>query len=381
MSTKLAFLVLAGLGIIVALALVKQRQETRRGAYFGSIGVSVLPSEGEYQVGETLTAVVVLNAGNFRPTYLDFTLTYDPNLLELKKEDIELGDGFTTPLKKQVANGRVRVVTTVGTTKNEALKRGVIRPVKLPFKVLKAGQARIDFAQRNNNYQIEIAGYNPAGLEDVSLRPQPVSGASYRLVEGGGATEETTPTPTPTTPPEGWPVLNFRIRFKGTEYQANNQKVVVRDIPPQPVTVRVRRQETVYTYDKVMVTFDDQAVAQGRVELVGVTPGNKYAVIIKGPRHLARRFCRDQQEERCLLGQENLTLRAGENQFDWTALPLEPGDVNLDHRVDSLDFSRVRAALGQRGDEIAEDLNFNKVVNSQDLTLLLLTLGNKYEDE
>ena len=110
-------------------------------------------------------------------------------------------------------------------------------------------------------------------------------------------------------------------------------------------------------------------------------PGDGYAILIKGPVHLAKRFCRDQQRKHCWLGEEDISLASGINEFDWSKSPLEPGDVNHDRKVDSLDFSQVKSALGDRGEGIIEDINFNGRVNSQDLVFILSTLSTKYEDE
>ena len=204
-------------------------------------------------------------------------------------------------------------------------------------------------------------------------------------------TTTTNPTNTPTATPteaetENWPVLNFKVKMKGTEYQVQGEDKVVEDIPEQKMTVIVRKGSFEKEFKNVDVSFDKNAVGEGSVVLNGVEPGDKYAILVKGPVHLARKFCKNNQTDRCAYGQEKITLTEGENNFDLTGLYLEPGDINSDGRVDSADFTLLKQAVGKKrsaetGENIPEDLNFNGVVNSQDIVLFLETLSTKYEDD
>ncbi len=179
----------------------------------------------------------------------------------------------------------------------------------------------------------------------------------------------------------GWPEMTFQIKFEGTEYEAGNRQVIISDIPDQTVDVTVAGQGHRQVYQDIVVSFDDQAVGTGGLTLIGITPGDNYSALIKGPVHLARRFCWDNQTDYCRLDEGSLTLSSGENGFDWTGLRLKPGDINRDGKVNAADYTLLKAALGKRGRNVSEDLNRNGIVNTQDIVFFLETLSTRYGDE
>jgi hypothetical protein len=177
-----------------------------------------------------------------------------------------------------------------------------------------------------------------------------------------------------------FPELSFKIKLGGTTYRVDNQRKSVKNISPQTVTVLIKRDEFERKYQTV-VDFDDRAIGTASLLLANVPAGEGYTILIKGPKHLASRYCFDEQVEHCGLHEGSISLVNGENNFDWTGLELEAGDLNGDGIVNSKDFSQLKKALGKEGKGIAEDLNYNGVVNAQDVVFFLSTLSNRYEDE
>ncbi len=242
------------------------------------------------------------------------------------------------------------------------------------------------FLDRNGNQipivlsggQIDI--YRPGATATPTTRPtvtvQPTATTRPTATTGPSPTSG----PSPTVPADS-ARLNFEIKLGGTGYEINGQPVVVSDIPVLGVKVLVRVDNYLKTFNGVPVVFDDQAIGRGSVVVPDLISGGKYLVLIKGPVHLARRFCENNQTGHCWLGEENITLHSGENYFNWTGAELEPGDINGDGVVDSIDFSQLKSAIGRQGPGIQQDLNFNKRVDTQDLVFFLDTLSNRYEDQ
>jgi len=239
---------------------------------------------------------------------------------------------------------------------------------EIDFEVLETGTAIVDFACS----EPYVAGNSGAwDLEANNLLDcDSVSGGVYHL----------SPVPTPTAPPGGWPELTFQVKFGGTEYRVNDQEKIVDDIGTRDVDVIVKGDGETKEYEDVEVVFNSQAVGVGSLDLVGLWPERNYVVSIKGPVHLARRFCKNEQTEHCWLGEGGINLASGNNSMDWTGLYLEPGDIDYNGVVNSADFSDLKQALMVEGD-VQEDINFNGIVNGQDVTFFLQTLSTKYEDE
>lgn len=176
------------------------------------------------------------------------------------------------------------------------------------------------------------------------------------------------------------PEMTFKIKLGGTTYNVGDEEKTIDTIPSEKVVVVVKKDDFEKKF-QTNVSFDEQAVGTGNLVLTNVPPGDNYLILIKGPKHLANRYCSDKQDGHCWLGEEDITLKKGENVFDWTDHELKPGDLNQDGVVNSNDFSQLKKALGQKGENIPEDLNYNGQVNSQDLVFFLNTLNSRYEDE
>jgi len=345
------------LGLTAGLLLIRSSQEVRRPAYYGQVSASLLPSERDVLTGETFNLRLKISPGDNLVSGVDLDLDFDSSLMELT--DVEVHESYTGG-GDLVSDGKVNIMV-VTVLDPEDLPQESFDLAVITFKAIGSGTGKIN---RVGDYQI-VGSRGEGGDIDRTLELVSFNPATVNISEGN-------------TPEGGWPVLNFSVKFGGTEYAVGDQKVIV-DVPDQKVKLVVKRGGFRKEFDGVDLVFDDQAIGWGSVELVGVTPGGGYAVLIKGPVHLARKFCSNKQKERCQLGEENISLVPGDNNYDWTGLNLEPGDINLDGRVDSTDFSRIKSSLGNQSGK--EDINFNGIVNSQDIVLLLDTLNTKYEEE
>ncbi len=173
-------------------------------------------------------------------------------------------------------------------------------------------------------------------------------------------------------------VINFKIRFDG----------VTEKVPDQKVKIKLVGFEESKTFEDVHVTADANGVFSGTFVAQGIKPSG-WAFVIKGPKHLAMKFCHNNQTNICL-GQGNLTILKGENNFDFTGLKLLAGDIPdlngiQDGVADSSDFAILVKALDEqdrlRMNSQRADLNFDRLNTGADIQLFLKTVAEKYADD
>ncbi len=188
-----------------------------------------------------------------------------------------------------------------------------------------------------------------------------------------------TPQPTVTAAPSD-PVVTFYLRFDN----------VARQIPNQVVQVRLIKDSNIYDFADVVVTSDANGILTGKLVASNVPVGSGYRMSIKGPKHLAMRFCEDGQSAYCF-GPGNLTLNTGENNyFDFSYLPLLAGDVTgqgsfgiQDGVVDMTDMILIKSGLETGASESIvdiADLNYDGGVSGADMQMFLKTLSERYDD-
>lgn len=196
----------------------------------------------------------------------------------------------------------------------------------------------------------------------------------------GGPTPTRTPTPTPGEPtftptptisPQA-PVISFKITFAG---MSDNK-------PALKVRVRVVNKISGQSLDfaNVEATADAQKIYKNTVPLplIGLSPGSSFDILVKGSKHLQKK-----------LG-KRVALTAGNNEFDWSAISLEPGDLpdpgqnwQQDGVANAHDASLILERLNKNDSDSlrAADLNYDGIVNLNDYSLLIQTLSTKYEEE
>jgi hypothetical protein len=359
------FMVLPLLAVIASLSLIQYKQEIRKEAFYGDINVQLLPDQQIVKLDDqTVSVQVRVIPGDYLVSGSHFSVSFDPTVLEF--ESSTLNDRF----------GGMSQAAEEGVVETVSYLPAGVEPIEGSFNMVTLNFNLVGEGLTSLRKTGGISFVGSKGIEGVSDRVLNVSTFTEAEVEVSGGE----PTPIPTSPPTGWPELTFSIKFVGTEYRVNDREYVIDDIGTRLMDVVVKGSGTVNKYEEVPVEFDEQAIGTGSLELVGVEPGDGYAILIKGPVHLARRYCEDDQTEHCWLGEENITLNAGGNSFDWTGLRLEPGDIDQNGVVNSADFTTLKQALMTEGD-VQEDLNFNGIVNGQDVTFFLGTLSTKYEDE
>ncbi|MFO0704105.1 MAG: hypothetical protein U0525_05285 [Patescibacteria group bacterium] len=128
-----------------------------------------------------------------------------------------------------------------------------------------------------------------------------------------------------------------------------------------------------------VVTFDPKDVPEG----------GAYKILVKGPKHLTKRFCSTNVSGGysyfCGANAGNITLQKGTTSYDFSGALLIAGDLpngSQDGVVDSSDLAFVRDNLGIKDPIYLKvgDTNLDGIIDTQDYTMIVENLINN-EDE
>lgn len=379
----LGILVILG-ALIGGLVLVQKRQETRRGAYFGTITAQLLPDQQSVTVGQQFVSIFKLNMGNYKLTGFDVLTRYDKSKLRV----ISVGVGFSTanltwsdPVV-DANTGTIRAQMIIMGSGESNLPTGVVDGFKINFEAITAGAAEVSVG---TSQTIVTAYHSGAGDSDLSIGGN--VRAVYTVTERGG--------PTNTLPP-GTARLNFRMTFDGVKPDAGCANWKVRALVltadgnkrdyglidlSKDSTVKINRGEDEEEYQ----------VYRGSVQLIGISQRNGLALFLKGPKHLQIKYGINGQTEFYNRSGGELTVSEGEDSpvYNFSLYPMLAGDIvgegdEPDGRVDGRDFAYVKAESVTRktvdaGHDMKADLDGNCVLISTDVTRLMMALTERQE--
>ena len=185
--------------------------------------------------------------------------------------------------------------------------------------------------------------------------------------------------PTPTADPNG--ILKFKTSFVGVFAGAK-----CTDNWLAQVTVLWGSAQT-KTFSNVLLTDTGKTTGlvefSGQVPMSGIGSTSNLAVFIKGPKHLQTKYGIDGQSDYYSKPGGEISWINGKT-YDFSEYLNLTGDVTgpngvPDGRVDGLDFAYVKSAVAKRtaGDNQITDLNGNCQLESQDLSLLMMTMSDK----
>jgi len=228
------------------------------------------------------------------------------------------------------------------------------------------------------------SGAGATGLEgrqyEVSACPTDGSDARVDLDVYTACTNTCRTIFTVTQPGAGSPVLDFKIKFQGVDSEKEDQKVKV---------IVKKEGMLVKSFTDVSVSADEDGLYSGSATLTDVPAGDGYAILVKGPKHLAKKFCVNRPTARCV-GNGSITLTTGVNTYDFSTQDLPAGDLpnpannmQQDGVVNSVDYSLWHSRIYREDTDslVVADLDFNGIVNSADWGLMRITLETRYEED
>jgi len=365
-------------GLITLMTLIKTSQDPRQQASEESI-VFTLKSESASTLkqGAEFALIVEKQPSSLQVTAADFTLEFDPNVLEYTKLDRSTKP-FSIVLMEHLNQEAGIVRIAVG--KNPEIS-GISdsKIAVIGFKVKNtAGDSKIKLGL---NSQVAAVGYQTNVLTSSSVEP-------YNFTVIG----ETT---TPTTDVQ----MNFS--FAGTPAEGNGQ-FLQQAAKSQRVAVSLQNIKTgeITTPTKMTASFKQVATSDPKVGIFSLDtawkneeiPTGTYNILIKGPLHQQIRFCKNNQTatDRCGLIEGIAITAQEEHQFEFAARPLSCGDLPIsgtnrdkqDGIVRVTDYSFMLSCLGKRKDAACvarADCNSDGSVTNLDMDLLLETLSIAYD--
>lgn len=268
----------------------------------------------------------------------------------------------------------------------------------------------IDTPDRNNNPTLPGSPKSitcaPTNTNTPTPTTPPIS--AQACTQNTSITLPAAATPTPTTGAENQAgTIKLAIRFQGIEYdniakeeyKTQNVKVgIIKQTadPLQNVTLETIMSKS---FENVEVTAEKDpssqiAIWRGEFDPAEVPAGDGYTILVKGPKHLQKKFCQNNPTEqieqgfpyRCL-GAGAISLTTTDNELNFTDVLLQGGDLpNQDGIINAYDVSRVLDILATGESTKDEDLqvadiDLNGIVNAKDRSYLIETLEEKYGDE
>lgn len=181
--------------------------------------------------------------------------------------------------------------------------------------------------------------------------------------------------------------MSFRVKLTGVaEGAAEGAKIVVRFLtgdnsvnhttPPLALTHIGSG-----VYETIMVLTDNFLP----------TSRNDYAIIIKGEKHLARKFCHQSGQNAPCTGNGEISvpnpIDSGTWVYNLTGLSLDPGDLYAqDGKADMNDFDKVLGLMTKTcsslsdQDKLTADLDYSGCINVKDAFLMRKTLETRYDE-
>jgi len=394
---KLFFLLFLTLALALVVVFLPQRLTLRRGAFLGSLSVKLEPASLNLAVNEEKAANIYLvqTSSQRKISFVDIRIDYDKNKVKIvrfvpsDKFNVDLTENSAQLLGQENGQARIQAVNTRSENDPNGpsagqVTNGVASLLVGTITIKGVAQGSGSLEIKSDSSQI-IGVDNTASGQDLVMQIASVQNLAYTVGEVS-PTNAPSSTPLPVNSPTGvqnGPVLNFRIKFQGV----TDPNVVVDLHKMKKVIVRVVKGGFEKVFGQVETRIGEGGVYTGRINLSGVPAGTNYAIFIKGPQHLARKFCENNQKERCRTVGGNITLNDGVNDYDFTGLPLEagdlPGEQGQDGVVNALDFSLWKNSYGMNENEklLVADVNFDGIINVADWNLIRETLSVRYEEE
>jgi hypothetical protein len=364
---------------------------------------SFFPNNLSLKVGEVSAPISLLL--QFQDGSGDEKIDYLKLVLNFPKDNLELADYIdtsTSGLSRQIrvdgpvaANGSGQIIIELGANSpgaGPATNTSPITVAKLKFRgksIVNDSQITIGDVQIVNNASAAITTINRNAFSFSVVASTPTPTRTPTPTQAGGVT------PTPTQPP-GSVSLNLKLKFQGVMKEPSNanqrtMKVRIKVAGgnlSSPVSVN-----TDFTLTNNRNSDTDALIWNGTVNLPAqVTPGQKYYLLIKGPKHIQKKICDNNPSEttdgsyRCQ-GGRTITFSSGQNNLDFSKIYLLAGDLPVNGAqngvVDSLDTSYIRNNLGKTDPTVASiaDLNLDGKVDTQDWSMILYALSVKTDEE
>lgn len=173
--------------------------------------------------------------------------------------------------------------------------------------------------------------------------------------------------------------LNLKLKLQGV---SESTKIT----PLQKFKITLGNSEKNKHQKTVDLKLADDYTFTGEVGFDDIAIGDNFRLLIKGPKHMQKRFCTltPKGEDYSCKKDEGFTLVAGKNEADLSAVPLLSGDLpEQDGLLDAEDVGSLLKCIAKPNKECIKitDLNYDGVTLGNDLSLMFATMATTYEDD
>lgn len=273
---------------------------------------------------------------------------------------------FDSKQIKEEISGSSSRVAYVFTTPFENLPKSVTLYLKIKGASQGKGEITLDY----NNSQV----LNGQGQ---TFQVTPLS-ASYNLNPNQSSPAFINPS---SLPPIRYPDTTAIVKIKTKLYGAGPAKENIKATTVAVGRIGEGKYET--TPQILSLTPNPDGTYSGTAAFPNFKDGNKFSLMVKADKYLLKRICNpDPAESKAgeyVCTEPNLTIRKGENSFDFSKVSLLPGDLGLtDGVLNGYDLAIVRNNLGKNEAEAVAlaDLNLDAIVDLKDFTIIEFIAGN-----
>ena len=185
--------------------------------------------------------------------------------------------------------------------------------------------------------------------------------------------------------PTGGIKLQFALKLQGI----NNNPIAARKLKFKVMVVGTHGNRQGPKEVELTISDRKDGVFEGETDFEKLMPEQNFKIFVKGPKHVQKRYCdilpAGGTDYYCN-NDRGFELKAGVNKIDLTQAPLLAGDLPLpeqDGILNSKDIVALRNCIKDRTDEctVQTDVNYDGVTNGTDFTIVLNSMGIKYDDE
>ena len=134
---------------------------------------------------------------------------------------------------------------------------------------------------------------------------------------------------------------------------------------------------------QINLSQNSDGTFSGRVAFPDFRDGTNFSLMVKVDKYLLRRICdttpSEQEPSEYICTDPSLTIRQGQNNFDFSGISLLPGDLGLiDGLLNGYDLSIVRNNISQNSKESisSADLNYDGIVDLKDFEIITKVADN-----
>lgn len=177
--------------------------------------------------------------------------------------------------------------------------------------------------------------------------------------------------------PASTAVVNLKLKLRGAENLATSEAVKAIAVAVGRVGDQIYETQSREFY----LRKNSDNTFSGTVAFADFKDGTKFSLMIKVDKYLLRRICdinpKEGREGAYNCNNPGLTIRSGQNNFDFSGISLLPGDLGLiDGIVNGYDLSIIRNNLNKNTRETASvaDINYDGVIDAKDFDLVKQTI-------